>query len=137
MRVIFALDCCDREAIRRAATTGGYIGHMVCDVVLHAVENRFNDALNANGENEWHNDKGCSYVADETLTFSKKISLKSVTTPVRSPQRNVMAENFVVSWTPKPAVGTAPQNLAIAFDHDNESHPHSALKNYSPREFRQ
>ncbi|WP_333982839.1 integrase core domain-containing protein, partial [Burkholderia gladioli] len=29
------------------------------------------------------------------------------------------------------------QNLAIAFDHYNESHPHSALKYCSPCEFRQ
>ncbi|MEX3582827.1 MAG: integrase core domain-containing protein, partial [Burkholderia sp.] len=38
---------------------------------------------------------------------------------------------------PKPDVRTALQNLAIAFDHYNESHPHSALKYCSPREFRQ
>jgi putative transposase len=37
----------------------------------------------------------------------------------------------------KPDVRTALQNLAIAFDHYNESHPHSALKYCSPREFRQ
>lgn len=54
-----------------------------------------------------------------------------------------MAETFVktmkrdyVSWMPKPDVGTAPQNLAIAFDHYNESHPHSALNYRSPRESR-
>jgi putative transposase len=29
------------------------------------------------------------------------------------------------------------QDLAIAFDHYNELHPHSALKYRSPREFRQ
>ncbi|MGN4194964.1 integrase core domain-containing protein, partial [Burkholderia gladioli] len=42
-----------------------------------------------------------------------------------------------VSWMPKPDARTALQNLAIAFDHYNESHPHSALKYHSPREFRQ
>ncbi|WP_157636175.1 integrase core domain-containing protein, partial [Burkholderia ubonensis] len=44
-----------------------------------------------------------------------------------------------VSWMPKPDARTALQNLAIAFDHYNESHPHSALtlKYCSPREFRQ
>jgi putative transposase len=42
-----------------------------------------------------------------------------------------------VSWMPKPDARTALQNLAIAFDHYNESHPHSALKYRSPREFRQ
>jgi putative transposase len=55
-----------------------------------------------------------------------------------------MAESFVktmkrdyVSWMPKPDARTALRNLAIAFDHYNESHPHSALKYRSPREFRQ
>jgi len=54
-----------------------------------------------------------------------------------------MAESFVktmkrdyVSWMPKPDARTALQNLAIAFDHYNESRPHSALKYRSPREFR-
>jgi putative transposase len=42
-----------------------------------------------------------------------------------------------VSWMPKPDARTALQNLAIAFDHDNESYPHSALKYRSPGEFRQ
>lgn len=31
---------------------------------------------------------------------------------------------------------TALRNLAIAFEHYNEQHPHSALKHCSPREFR-
>ncbi|MEX3583118.1 MAG: integrase core domain-containing protein, partial [Burkholderia sp.] len=75
--------------------------------------------------------------------FSRKIGLMPVTTPVSSPQSNGMAESFVKTikrdyvWRmPKPDIRTALQNLAIAFDHYNESHPHSALKYCSPREFR-
>ncbi|MEX3583626.1 MAG: integrase core domain-containing protein, partial [Burkholderia sp.] len=144
LRVIFALDCCDREAISWAATTGGYTGDMVRDVMLQAVENRFNGALKADSEIEWLNDNGSCYIAEETLTFSRKIGLMPVTTPVSSPQSNGMAESFVKTikrdyvWRmPKPDVRTALQNLAIALDHYNESHPHSALKDCSPREFRQ
>ncbi|MCY1465622.1 hypothetical protein D9M71_837920 [compost metagenome] len=37
---------------------------------------------------------------------------------------------------PKPDRATALRNLAIAFEHYNEEHPHSALKYRSPREFR-
>jgi len=55
-----------------------------------------------------------------------------------------MTERFVkrikrdyVLRMPKSDASTALQNLAIAFDHHNESHPHSALKYCSPREFRQ
>lgn len=144
LRVVFALDCCDREAMSWAATTGGYTGDMVLDVMLQAVENRFAGALKADSEIEWLSDNGSCYIADETMTFSREIGLKPVTTPVRSPQSNGMAESFVktmkrdyVAWMPKPDARTALQNLAIAFDHYNESHPHSALKYRSPREFRQ
>jgi putative transposase len=95
LRVIFALDCCDREAMSWAATTGGYTGDMVRDVMLQAVENRFDGALKANNEIEWLSDNGSCYIAEETLTFSKKVGLKPITTPVRSPQSNGMAESFV------------------------------------------
>lgn len=54
-----------------------------------------------------------------------------------------MAESFVktmkrdyVAFMPKPDAATAVRNLAIAFEHYNEQHPHSALKYRSPREFR-
>lgn len=42
-----------------------------------------------------------------------------------------------VAFMPKPDVPTVLQNLAIAFEHYNEHHPHSALKYQFPREFRQ
>lgn len=100
--------------------------------------------MKAESEIEWLSDNGSCYIADETLTFSREIGLKPVTTPVRSPQSNGMTESFVktkkrdyVSWMPKPYARPALQNLAIVFDHYNESHPHSALKYRSPREFRQ
>ncbi|MPV61426.1 transposase, partial [Burkholderia sp. BE24] len=41
-----------------------------------------------------------------------------------------------VAFMPKPDAATAARNLAIAFEHYNEKHPHSALKYRSPREFR-
>ncbi|MFM0340084.1 IS3 family transposase [Paraburkholderia fungorum] len=144
LRVVFALDCCDREAMSWVASTGGYTGDMVRDVMLQAVESRFHGALKTDSEIEWLSDNGSCYIADETLTFSRAIGLKPITTPVRSPQSNGMAESFVktmkrdyVSWMPKPDATTALQNLAIAFGHYNELHPHSALKYRSPREFRQ
>ncbi|SEJ91883.1 Extended Signal Peptide of Type V secretion system [Paraburkholderia tropica] len=48
LRVTFALDCCDREAMSWAATTAGHSGDIVRDVMLAAVENRFGDALHSN-----------------------------------------------------------------------------------------
>ncbi|MCG1041015.1 IS3 family transposase, partial [Mycetohabitans sp. B7] len=50
LRVTFALDCCDREAISWVATTAGYSGDAVRDVMLAAVENRFDNALQAPSE---------------------------------------------------------------------------------------
>ena len=41
-----------------------------------------------------------------------------------------------VAFMHKPDAATAARNLAIAFEHYNEKHPHSALKYRSPREFR-
>lgn len=61
-----------------AATTGGYTGDMVRDVMLQAIESRFAGALKADSEIEWLSDNGSCYIADETLTFSREIGLKPV-----------------------------------------------------------
>lgn len=54
-----------------------------------------------------------------------------------------MAESFVktmkrnyIRHMPKLDRATALCNLAIAFEHYNEEHPHSALNYRTPREFR-
>ncbi|MGU3480056.1 hypothetical protein [Methylobacterium sp. D48H] len=41
MRVAFALDCCDREAMSYVATTAGITGEDVRDLMVAAVEHRF------------------------------------------------------------------------------------------------
>ena len=71
LRVVFALDCCDREAMSWAASTGGYIGDMVRDVMLQAVENRFAGALKAESEVEWLSDNGSCYIADDIEVLSE------------------------------------------------------------------
>lgn len=111
--------------------------------MLAAVENRFGNELHTPSEIEWLSDNGSGYTADETRRFAAAIGLKPLTTPVCSPQSNGMAESFVktmkrdyIAFMPKPDAATAARNLAIAFEHYNEKHPHSALKYRSPREFR-
>lgn len=42
VRATFDLDCCDREAMSWVATTGAQTGDIVLDVMLAAVEHRFN-----------------------------------------------------------------------------------------------
>nr|WP_323095090.1 IS3 family transposase [Klebsiella quasipneumoniae] len=143
LRVTFALDCCDREAIDWAASTGGYDSSTVQDVMLGAVEKRFGDKLPATAV-QWLTDNGSAYTAHETRRFARELNLEPCTTAVSSPQSNGMAERFVktmkedyIAFMPKPDVRTALQNLAAAFTHYNENHPHSALGYLSPREYRQ
>lgn len=45
LRVTFTLDCCDREALHWAVTTGGFNSETVQDVMLGAVERRFGNEL--------------------------------------------------------------------------------------------
>ncbi|AVX91287.1 IS3 family transposase [Pseudomonas poae] len=142
LSVTFALDCCDREAIGWVASPTGYSGDDIRDLMLESVEKRFGDQLPATPV-QWLSDNGSAYTAEQTRLFARQIGLQPVTTPVRSPQSNGMAESFVktikrdyVAHMPKPDRETALRNLAIAFEHYNEQHPHSALNYRSPREFR-
>ncbi|MDS0542201.1 IS3 family transposase [Escherichia coli] len=141
LRVTFALDCCDREALHWAATTGGFNSETVQDVMLGAVERRFGNELPASPV-EWLTDNGSCYRANETRQFARMLGLEPKSTAVRSPESNGIAESFVktikrdyISVMPKPDGLTAAKNLAEAFEHYNEWHPHSALGYRSPREY--
>ncbi|ELX8408310.1 TPA: IS3 family transposase [Klebsiella oxytoca] len=141
LRVTFALDCCDREALHWAVTTGGFDSETVQDVMLGAVERRFGSELPASPV-EWLTDNGSCYRANETRQFARMLGLEPKNTAVRSPESNGRAESFVktikrdyISIMPKPDGLTAAKNLAEAFEHYNEWHPHSALGYRSPREY--
>ncbi|MFR4070659.1 MAG: IS3-like element IS2 family transposase [Escherichia coli] len=141
LRVTFALDCCDREALHWAVTTGGFNSETVQDVMLGAVERRFGNDL-PSSPLEWLTDNGSCYRANETRQFARMLGLEPKNTAVRSPESNGIAESFVktikrdyISIMPKPDGLTAAKNLAEAFEHYNEWHPHSALGYRSPREY--
>ncbi|MHC0490960.1 IS3 family transposase [Escherichia coli] len=141
LRVTFALDCCDREALHWAVTTGGFNSETVQDVMLGAVERRFGNELPASPV-EWLTDNGSCYRANETRQFARMLGLEPKNTAVRSPESNGIAESFVktikrdyISIIPKPDGLTAAKNLAEEFEHYNEWHPHSALGYRSPREY--
>ncbi|MHB5894756.1 IS3 family transposase [Klebsiella pneumoniae] len=141
LRVTFALDCCDREALHWAVTTGGFDSETVQDVMLGAVERRFGSEFPASPV-EWLTDNGSCYRANETRQFARMLGLEPKNTAVRSPESNGIAESFVktikrdyISIMPKPDGLTAAKNLAEAFEHYNEWHPHSALGYRSPREY--
>ncbi len=66
VRVAFALDCCDREAMSFLATTGGIKGEDVRDLMVAAVEHRFGRVNRLPLTIEWLSDKGLSGFLCET-----------------------------------------------------------------------
>ncbi|WP_167737207.1 integrase core domain-containing protein, partial [Escherichia coli] len=76
----------------------------------------------------------------KTPSYTKSVSWQH---HLSSPQSNGMAERLVktmkedyIAFMPKPNIRTALHNLAVAIEHYNENHPHSALGYRSPREYR-
>jgi putative transposase len=142
VRVAFALDCCDREAMSWVATTAGISGDMVRDLMVEAVEARFGSTMPAPPV-EWLTDNGSPYIARDTRSFAREIGLEPLTTAIQSPQSNGMAEAFVKTFKRdyadrmdrRDALAVLHQ-LDEAFEHYNEFHPHKALKMLSPRMFR-
>ncbi|UAX94655.1 IS3 family transposase [Ensifer adhaerens] len=142
VRVAFALDCCDREAIAHIATTEGIKSQDVQDLVITAVENRFGRINMLPQPIEWLTDNGSCFIAKDTKSLLRDIGMEPCSTPVRSPQSNGMAEAFVktfkrdyVSVNPTPDAETVIAQLPFWFDHYNDLHPHKALGYQSPREF--
>jgi putative transposase len=141
VRVAFALDCCDREALGYVATTEGIKGEDVCDLMLSAVEHRFGPVSQLPHTSEWLTDNGSCYVAGPTRSFARELGLEPRTTPLESPQSNGMAEAFVRTIKRDYArVSSCPDARSVMaalpdwFAHYNQLHPHRALGYRSPRE---
>jgi putative transposase len=142
VRIAFALDCCDREAMAWVATTQGIKGEDVRDLMVASVESRFGQINRLPRTIEWLSDNGSGYIAKETRAFARDLGFEPLTTPVTSPQSNGMAEAFVrtikrdyASVDLLPDARTVIESLPLWFDHYNAVHPHSALRYQSPREF--
>lgn len=142
VRIAFALDCCDREAIGFVATTKGIKGEDVQDLMIAAVETRFGKVNRLPQTIEWLSDNGSGYIAAETRRLAREIGLEPRFTPVQSPQSNGMAEAFVrtikrdyAKVRSMPDARSVISQLPSWFDHYNELHPHKALGYRSPREF--
>jgi transposase InsO family protein len=141
VRIVFALDACDREAIAFTATTGGIDGGIIQDLMLYCIEKRFN-ALQAPYPVEWLSDNASCYTAKETRAFAAQLNLISRFTPVRSPESNGLAEAFIKTFkrdyifTHSPSdASSVISHLAEWFEDYNEIAPHKALRMLSPREF--
>ena len=142
----FAKDCCDREILAFRAWEGkGLPGEPVREMLIEAVEKRFGavEAVPSGHVLEFLSDNGGAYIAHDTRRIARSLGLRPINTPVCSPQSNGMAESFVNTFrrdyesrmdlTDAPTVLA---QLAAAFEHFNDVHPHSSLKMRSPREFR-
>ena len=142
IRGAFIIDAHDREIIAwTAVVNAGIRGSDIRDIMLEAVERRFN-SYRAPTVIEMLTDNGSPYIARETQIFARQIGLKPCFTPVRSPQSNGISEAFVktlkrdyVEITPLPEAQTVLGLIGGWFEDYNENHPHSGLKMRSPREF--
>ncbi|EMM1376578.1 TPA: DDE-type integrase/transposase/recombinase [Pseudomonas aeruginosa] len=101
--------------------------------MLKAIDQRFGSELPASPE-QWPSDDGSTYTAEQIRAFARQIGLLPLTTPECSPQNNGMAESIVktikhdhIRHMPKPDSTKTLRNLAIAFEHYIEEHPHSTL----------
>ena len=95
VRGAFIIDAHDREVIAwRAIVNAGISGSDVRDMMLQAVEKRFN-GYRATHPVEMLTDNGSPYIARETRIFARQLGLKPCFTPVKSPQSNGMSEAFV------------------------------------------
>ncbi len=142
VRVIFAMDCADREILSYLATTGGISGAIVRDVMALAIENRFKTEKMPHVI-QWLSDNGPSYTAYETQSFARLMGLEPRTTPYYSPESNGMAESFVktfkrdyVALHNLESAERVMEQLPSWFEDYNEYHPHKGLKMRSPREYR-
>lgn len=141
VRVLFAIDACDREVIAWSATTGGVSGEMVRDLMVACVERRFGSTKTPRPV-EWLSDNGSAYIAKETAQIATALGLHLAFTPVRSPESNGISEAFVKTLKRDYArVTLLPDALTVLgllpgwFEDYNTVHPHSGLRMLSPREF--
>ncbi|MGA8398134.1 MAG: IS3 family transposase [Pseudolabrys sp.] len=141
VRVLFAIDACDREVMGWLATSAGISGEMVRHLMIACVERRFGISKAAHPV-EWLSDNGSAYIAKDTLDTATALGLKLCFTPVRSPESNGIAEAFVKTFKRDyarlsilPDAETVIALLPAWFEDYNEVHPHSGLKFLSPREF--
>ena len=81
VRVAFALDTCDREAMSSIATTGGISGEIIRNLILECVERRSTDRVVPHPI-EWLSDNGSCYRDHETISFAQSIG------PVRASRRS-------------------------------------------------
>ena len=142
IRVVFCMDCSDREVLSYIATTGGISGHHIRDLMVDAIEYRFGLIDKLASPIQWLSDNAPYYTAYETREFASLVGLDLCTTPYYSPESNGMAESFIKTFKRdyvylrnlSNALSVLEQ-LPEWFEDYNENHPRKGLKMTSPREY--
>jgi putative transposase len=141
VRLAFALDCHDREALGWVATTAGVSGEMIRDMMVECVEKRFG-SFRAPHKVQWLSDNGSIFASHKTVAIALALNLEPCFTPVESPESNGMAEAFVKTFkrdyvrvSPIPDAATALAQIHLWMEDYNTVHPHSRLGYRSPREY--
>ena len=85
VRVAFALDCCDREAMAWVATTQGIKSEDVRDLMVASVESRFGQVNRLPRAIEWLSDNGSGYIAKDTKTLRARSRIRAAHDPRDEP----------------------------------------------------
>jgi putative transposase len=142
VHVVFAVDCCDREALAFVATPYPTSGVEVRRVIRKAVFARFGDQK-PDPPVQWLSDNEAIYTALETVIEAERHHLVPITTPVASPESNGMAEAFVntikrdyVAGGDLSSAARVIEQIAGWIDDYNTFAPHSSLGMKTPAAFR-
>jgi putative transposase len=138
VRVAFALDCCDREAMGHVATTEGIKGEDVCDLMVTAVEHRFGKVNRLPQTIEWLTDNG--RWSDPALCPRDRPGAADHPGPEPAEQRHGRSLRAHLQARLRrgescPGCQNRHARPAGMVRHYNELHPHRALGYRSPREF--
>ena len=82
VRVAFALDCCDREAVGQCRHDRRIKGEDVRDLMVAAVEQCFGEINRLSATIKWLTDNGSCYIAGETRKFARDMGFEPLTTPL-------------------------------------------------------
>ena len=143
VRVLFSLDCCDREVMKYFATAEGIDGSRIRDLMTETMESRFGSVTQVPHRVEWLSDNGLQLVAHETVAYDRTFGLEVCTTPAYNPESKGMAEAFVKTFKRDYVYLNKLDNaqavlaqLPYWFEDYNENAPHKGLKMKTSREYR-
>ena len=140
--VAFVLDCHDRQVINHFSSTVGIDGQSIREMLLGAVEQRFNKH-ECPHKIQLLSDNGPQFTSRETVHFASALGFQVCTTPAYSPESNGMAEAFVKTFKRDYAYVNSLESAWKVMPrisdwmHDYNHHaPHKGLKMRSPVEYR-